>query len=87
MTAAAAATTSTATTALATADTVETAAEKGQMKIIDLVKNDNNSTTKCLVENTDTKTREWIAVEDIRIAHPLLLINYYESRIEVVDKK
>lgn len=62
-------------------------ADHGGMKVIDLVKNDDSSITKCLVEYTDTRTRKWIAADDIRKSNPRLLIEYYESRIQVVQKK
>lgn len=66
--------------------TVKAVADHGEMKVIDLVKNDNMM-TKCLVEYTDTRTRKWIAADDIRKSNPRLLIDYYESRIQVVQQK
>lgn len=65
---------------------MKTVAEKDQMKILDLVKNDNNSMAKCLVENTDTNKRTWMAVDDLRETNPRLLIDYYESRIKIVEQ-
>lgn len=71
----------------AASDAVEAVeAEKGQMKILDLVKSDDNSMAKCLVECMDTHTREWIAVDDIKKSYPRLLIDYYESRIKIVPQ-
>lgn len=63
-----------------------TASAKGQMKIIDLVKSDDSLMARCLVEYMDTDTREWLPVDKIKESNPRLLIDYYESRIEIVQK-
>lgn len=56
------------------------------MKIIDLVKSDDSSMARCLVEYMDTNKREWMAADAIKESNPRLLIDYYESRIKIVQK-
>lgn len=50
-------------------------------KVIDLVKGDNEDVVKCLVKYSGNDTTEWVLADDIRRTHPLLLIDYYETRI------
>lgn len=65
---------------------VNEVAERGRMKIIDLVKSDDSSMSRCLVEYMDTNKREWMAADAIKESNPRLLIDYYESRIKIVQK-
>lgn len=50
-------------------------------KILDLIKRDSNGDIKCLVKYKDMDTAKWILADEIRYKYPLLLIDYYETRI------
>lgn len=50
-------------------------------KVLDLIKRDNNGDVKCLVKYKGVPQAKWIFADEIRYTHPLLLINYYETRI------
>lgn len=50
-------------------------------QVLDLVKRDGNGDVKCLVKYKGVPQAKWILADEIRYTHPLLLINYYETRI------
>lgn len=50
-------------------------------KVLDLVKRDEIGEVKCLVKYKGISTPEWVSADDIRKSYPLLLIDYYETRI------
>lgn len=50
-------------------------------KVLDLVKRDEKGEVKCLVKYKGIASPEWVSAEDIRKLYPLLLIDYYETRI------
>lgn len=50
-------------------------------QVLDLVKRDGSGDVKCLVKYKGVPQSKWILAEEIRYTHPLLLINYYETRI------
>lgn len=50
-------------------------------KVLDLVKRDDSGDVKCLVKYKGEPEAKWILADEIRYTHPLLLINYYETRI------
>lgn len=50
-------------------------------KVLDLIKRDNDGDVKCLVKYKGLPQPKWILADEIRYTHPLLLIDYYETRI------
>lgn len=56
-------------------------------KVLDLVKRDLEGGPKCLVKYKGNATPEWVPAADIRKSCPLLLIEYYETRIVLRKKK
>lgn len=50
-------------------------------KILDLIKRDSNGDVKCLVKYKGMDAAKWILADEIRYKYPLLLIDYYETRI------
>lgn len=50
-------------------------------KVLDLIKRDNNDHVKCLVKYKGLAKAQWVLADEIRRTHPLLLIDYYETRI------
>lgn len=54
-------------------------------KVLDLIKRDNDD-IKCLVKFKGLPQAKWISADEIRYTHPLLLIDYYETRI-ILRKK
>lgn len=53
-------------------------------KVLDLITRDGSDGSdgnKCLVKYIDNATPEWVPARDIRQTHPLLLIDYYETRV------
>lgn len=50
-------------------------------RVLDLVKRDEKDEVKCLVKYKGIASPEWVSAHDIRKLYPLLLIDYYETRI------
>lgn len=50
-------------------------------KVLDLVRSDERGDVNCLVKYEGIGTPEWVSAREIRKSHPLLLIDYYETRI------
>lgn len=55
--------------------------EKCPEKVLDLVKRDDKGEVECLVKYKGASKPEWILAANIRKSYPLLLIDYYETRI------
>lgn len=50
-------------------------------KIVDLIRWDDRGEVQCLIKYKGITTPEWVSLDDVKKCYPLLLIDYYETRI------
>ncbi|XP_031616853.1 heterochromatin protein 1-like [Contarinia nasturtii] len=56
-------------------------------RILDLVRWDKRKEVKCLVKYKGIIKPQWIPIDEIKRTHPIQLIDYYETRVELRKKK